>query len=86
MLLLESLISLIKKLNIQLNVKGIYNTNRFADTGAIGMATNMIRHSLFTWMEIPYGNGYFMYMKSGNNPTPVDIGLANPVSIFRFKA
>ena len=28
-----------KHLNIQINVKGIYNTNRFADTGAVGLAT-----------------------------------------------
>ena len=42
-----------KKLNIQLNVKGIYNTNRFADTGAIGMATQYDPTQLFTWMEIP---------------------------------
>ena len=28
-----------KKLNIQLNVKGVYNKNRFADRAAIGLAT-----------------------------------------------
>ena len=74
-----------KKLNIQLNVKGIYNTNRFADTGAIGMATQYDPTQPIYMDGNPYGNGYFMYMKSGNNPTPVDIGLANPVSILDSK-
>ena len=68
-----------------MNVKGIYNTNRFADTGAIGMATQYDPTQPIYMDGNPYGNGYFMYMKSGNNPTPVDIGLANPVSILDSK-
>ena len=34
-------------------MKAFINTNRFADTGAIGMATQYDPTQLFTWMEIP---------------------------------
>lgn len=74
-----------KKLNIQLNVKGIYNTNRFADTGAIGMATQYDPTQPVYMDGNQYGNGYFIYMKSGENATPIDIGLANPVAMLEAK-
>lgn len=74
------------KLNIQLNAKGIYNKNRFADTGAIGMATQYDPTQPVYMDGNPYGNGYFMYMKKVNDTvTPVDIGLANPVSVLDSK-
>lgn len=59
-----------KKLNIQLNVKGIYNTNRFADTGAIGMATQYDPTQPVYMEGNSYGNGYFMYMKKARMELP----------------
>jgi iron complex outermembrane receptor protein len=71
-----------KKLNIQLNAKGIYNTNRFADKGAIGMATqfNPTRPVRAT---SPYGNGY--YIDLNEDGRPIGISLSNPVAILEEK-
>ena len=74
-----------KHLNIQLNVKGIYNTNRFADEGALGMATQYDPTQPVYMTGSEYGNGYFMYLNS-NNGLPIDIALANPVSILNSKS
>jgi len=72
-----------KKLNIQLNVKGIYNTNRFADQGAIGSATQF-DPTQPVYADTPYGNGYYMSLKASDGK-PIDIGLANPVAILNQK-
>ena len=64
-------------LSVQLNVKGVYNTNRFADTGAIGAAAEFDPTQPI-YAEGPYGNGYYLSLKSDG--TPIDIGLANPVA------
>ncbi|MGL5317139.1 MAG: SusC/RagA family TonB-linked outer membrane protein, partial [Bacteroidales bacterium] len=70
------------KLNIQLNVKGVYNKNRFADRGAIGMATQYDPTQPVYMDGNSYGNGYFMYMKDdGGKLSPIDIGLANPLAM-----
>lgn len=73
-----------KHLNIQLNVKGIYNTNRFADLGAVGMATQYDPTQPIYMDGSQYGNGYFMYLKDTGKP--IDIALANPVSILNSKS
>ena len=75
-----------KKLNIQLNVKGVYNKNRFADRAAIGLATQYDPTQPVYMEGNPYGNGYFMYMKQeGDKISPIDIGLANPVAMLEEK-
>lgn len=73
-----------KHLNIQLNVKGIYNTNRFADLSAVGLATQYDPTQPIYMDGSTYGNGYFMYLNA--NGKPIDIGLANPVSILDSKS
>lgn len=73
-----------KHLNIQLNVKGIYNTNRFADLSAVGLATQYDPTQPIYMDGSTYGNGYFMYLNA--NSKPIDIGLANPVSILDSKS
>lgn len=75
-----------KKLNIQLNVKGVYNKNCFADRAAIGLATQYDPTQPVYMEGNPYGNGYFMYMKQeGDKTSPIDIGLANPVAMLEEK-
>ena len=71
-----------KKLNIQLNAKGIYNTNRFADTGAVGMATQYDPTQPVYMDGNQYGNGYFMYMANG---APIGIALSNPVAMLEAR-
>lgn len=73
-----------KHLNVQLNVKGIYNTNRFADLSAVGLATQYDPTQPIYMDGSTYGNGYFMYLNA--NGKPIDIGLANPVSILDSKS
>lgn len=70
------------KLNIQLNVKGVYNKNRFADKGAIGAAAEF-DPTQPVYANSPYGNGYYMSLKP--NGDPVDIGLTNPVAFLTQK-
>ena len=73
-----------KHLTVQLNVKGIYNTNRFADLASLGMATQYDPTQPIYMKGSEYGNGYFMYLNDKGKP--VDIGLANPVSILTDKS
>lgn len=72
-----------KMLNIQVNAKGVYNTNRFADKGAIGLATQFDPTQPIRMDNSKYGNGFFMYLKKDG--TPIDIGLTNPVSMLEQK-
>ena len=69
-----------KHLSINLNVKGIYTKSRFADTGAIGMATQYDPTQPIYMSDSEFGNGYFMYLNETNG-RPIDIGLANPVAM-----
>ncbi len=73
-----------KHLSIQLNLKGIYNTNRFADLASLSMATQYDPTQPIYMKGSEYGNGYFMYLNDKGKP--VDIGLANPVSILTDKS
>lgn len=73
-----------KHLSVQLNLKGIYNTNRFADLGSLGMATQYDPTQPIYMKGSKYGNGYFMYLKKDGHP--IDIALANPVSILTDKS
>jgi len=66
-------------LSVQLNVKGVYNKNRFADRGAIGSAAEFDPTQPVYSNGSPYGNGYYMSLKEDG--TPIDIGLANPLAI-----
>lgn len=68
-----------KRLDIKLNAKGMYITNRFADGGAINAATQFDPTQPVYMEGSQYGNGYYMALKADG--TPIDIGLANPVSI-----
>ena len=74
-----------KHLNIQLNVKGIYTTNRFPDMGAVNMATQYDPTQPINMSGSQYGNGYFMYLNPVNG-LPIDIGLTNPVSMLDCKS
>lgn len=72
-------------LSVQLSVKGIYNTNRFADTGAIGSAAEFDpTQPVYATNDSKYGNGYYMSLKADG--TPIDIGLANPVALLNQKS
>lgn len=73
-----------KHLSVQLNLKGIYNTNRFADLGSLGMATQYDPTQPIYMKGSEYGNGYFMYLNDKGKP--IDIALANPVSILTDKS
>ncbi|WP_420186721.1 SusC/RagA family TonB-linked outer membrane protein [Bacteroides pyogenes] len=72
-----------KKLNIQLNVKGVYNTNRFADTGSIGIATQFDPTQPVYMEGSDFGNGY--YMALDKSKAPIGIALANPVAMLEQK-
>jgi len=72
-----------KSLNIQLNVKGIYDTNVFADQAAIGSATQF-DPTQPVYATSPYGNGYYMSLKASDSK-PIDIGLANPLAVLEQK-
>ncbi|SCD19331.1 SusC/RagA family [Proteiniphilum saccharofermentans] len=72
-------------LRVQLNAKGVYNTNRFADRGAINSATQFDpTMPVYSETNSPYGNGYHMSLKTDG--TPIDIGLANPLAILEQKS
>lgn len=73
-----------KHLTVQLNLKGIYNTNRFADLASLGMATQYDPTQPIYMKGSEYGNGYFMYLNDKGKP--IDIALANPVSILTDKS
>ena len=66
-------------LRVQVNAKGVYNTNRFADRGAINSATQFDPTMPVYSTNSPYGNGYYMSLKADG--APIDIGLANPLAI-----
>jgi len=72
------------QLRVQLNARGMYNTNRFADQGAINSATQF-DPTMPVYAESPsdYGNGYYMTLKPDG--TPIDIALANPLAILMQK-
>lgn len=68
------------QLRVQLNARGMYNTNRFADQGAINSATQFDpTMPVYDTTGSPYGNGYHMTLKADG--TPIDIALANPLAI-----
>ncbi|MDR3119415.1 MAG: TonB-dependent receptor [Mediterranea sp.] len=70
------------KLDLQLNVKGVYNPNRFADTGAIGMASQFDPTQPVHMEGSQYGNGYYMALANG---TPIGIALSNPMAMLEQK-
>lgn len=72
------------QLRVQMNAKGMYITNRFADQGAINSATQFDpTMPVYDTTGSPYGNGYHMTLKT--NGTPIDIALANPLAILMQK-
>ena len=72
------------QLRVQLNARGMYNTNRFADQGAINSATQFDpTMPVYDTAGSPYGNGYHMTLKADG--TPIDIALANPLAILMQK-
>jgi len=70
-------------LSLQLNVKGVYNKNRFADVAAIGAAAEFDPTQPIYSDDSSYGNGYYMSLKADG--TPIDIGIANPLAILNQK-
>lgn len=71
------------QLRVQLNAKGMYITNRFADQGAINSATQFDPTMPIYSTNSEFGNGYYMSLKPDGNP--IDIGLANPLAILEQK-
>lgn len=72
------------QLKVQLNAKGMYITNRFADQGAINSATQFDpTMPVYSQTDSPYGNGYHMTLRPAG--TPIDIALANPLAILEQK-
>lgn len=74
-----------KHLNVNVNVKGIYNTNRFADQGSVGLATQFDPTQSVYMDGSEFGNGYFTYL----NPVsgrPIDIALNNPVAMLEERS
>lgn len=69
-------------LSVQFNVKGMYLRNRFADTGAVGAATEF-DPTQPVYADSPYGNGYYMSLKADGKP--IDIGISNPLAILKQK-
>ena len=71
-------------LRVQLNARGMYITNRFADQGAINSATQFDpTMPVYSQTGSRFGNGYHMSLKADG--TPIDIGLANPLAILDQK-
>ena len=69
-----------KRLDIKINVKGMYNKNRFADTGAIGSATQFDpTQPVYAAEGAEYGNGYFMSLDETGQP--IKIALSNPLAM-----
>jgi TonB-linked SusC/RagA family outer membrane protein len=78
-------------LKVNLNLKGAYSTNRFADTGAIGAALNYDPTQPVWNLDAngmpkgsanstpTYGNGYTMWL--GSDGKPLSLGTANPLSV-----
>lgn len=72
------------QLRVQLNAKGMYNKNRFADQGAINSATQFDpTMPIYSATNSPYGNEYHMSLKPDG--APIDIALANPLAILEQK-
>jgi len=72
------------QLRVQLNARGMYNTNRFADQGAINSATQFDpTMPVYAATPSDYGNGYHMTLKPDG--TPIDIALSNPLAILMQK-
>lgn len=71
-------------LRVQLNARGMYINNRFADHGAINSATQFDpTMPVYSETSSEYGNGYHMSLKTDG--TPIDIALANPLAILEQK-
>lgn len=71
-----------KHLKVNLNFKEMLIKNRFSDNGAIGAALEF-NPTRPIYAKGPYGNGY--YISLDNKDEPIDIAIANPVSILREK-
>lgn len=72
------------QLRVQINARGMYNTNRFADQGSINSATQFDpTMPIYSQTASEYGNGYHMSLKADG--TPIDIALANPLAILEQK-
>jgi iron complex outermembrane receptor protein len=70
-------------LSVQLNVKGVHNKNRFADTSAIGAAAEF-DPTQPVYSDSEYGNGYYMSLYKSDG-TPIGIGITNPLAILNEK-
>lgn len=64
-------------LQVQVNLKGSYNKNRFANTGAIGAAVSMDPTKPVYDKNSPYG-GYFEW--EDNTGAPIQLATRNPVA------
>jgi len=68
-------------LKVMLNVKGIYNTNAFADMGAISAAADFDpTHPVYSQPGTKYGNGYYINVVNDN-----PVGIVNPLSLLEEK-
>lgn len=69
-------------LKVNVNFKEMLVKNRFSDQGAIGAAMEF-NPTYPIYGSGPFGNGYFISVDSKGKP--IDIAIANPVSILREK-
>ena len=70
-------------LKVNLNLKGTYSKNRFADVGAIGAALEYDPTQSGYTTKSTYGNGYSMWL--GTDGKPLSLGTANPLSVLTEK-
>jgi TonB-linked outer membrane protein, SusC/RagA family/TonB-dependent outer membrane receptor, SusC/RagA subfamily, signature region len=66
------------RLDVKINVKGVYNKNRYADGGAINSAIQFDPTQPVYMEGSQYGNGYYMSLDA--NKEPIKIALANPLA------
>lgn len=69
-------------LEVELNLRGSYEENQFADQGAIGSAVQMDPTKPVYSGNDEYG-GYFEWLNSSGNPNPN--GTSNPVAMLNLK-
>ncbi len=67
-------------LSVNLNVKGFYMRNRFADEGAIGGAVSFDPSQPVKVDNLPIGNGYFTWLQPGTGEF-IGIAPVNPAAL-----
>lgn len=72
-------------LSLNMNVKGLFTRNRFADLGAIGSAISFDPTQPVKVKGQDIGNGYFMWLQPGTG-NPIGIASVNPVALLEERS